>query len=57
MPVLVMRENRRELVLPSGPSSFSAMVAPSWARRDTMASKFSELRSMVIWSPSVRLMM
>lgn len=52
-----MREKRRELVLPSGPSSFSAMVAPSAARRDTMASKFSELRSMVIWSPSVRLMM
>ena len=44
-------------MLPSGPSSFSATVAPSSARRDTMASKFSEVRSMVIWSPSVRLMM
>ena len=54
LSALVIRVNKRELVLPSGPSSFSPTDEPSAARRVTMVSKLSEVRSMATWSPAVK---
>ena len=44
VPVWVMRVKSKELLVPSGPSSFSATVDPSDASSVTIVSKLSELK-------------